>query len=1441
MAPRPRFIAVVLCLSIAGTFISGPRVSGAGLDAEPVLYTLPLPGGKTATVYADGRVRTVWKDATGRLQMEERFFSGRTPQTPLGMPLPDKDHLLAALMKPKQVQPFAPNEVVVVFLPGIQSNVQQSLRTLTTDASTNRVLSSIGADRIAPLYQSANHSQLVEMESAAQAALQRPIVHFSNAFRLHVVGSSVREAVKQLLKLPSVEYASPNWYVTGLSIGNPVTIPNAVRASEEQRAFELRTGTRSTTAATLSTYVPNNYALASSMQSLHNTPSVDSAAAFDEIQGAFHQLPGQGETITNVSLGDLDDASAATNGGPCQFWVQNYGPTTEMIGGQRYLNWPSMPLIPTYTANDSAQLNGKGEVCGVDPSLTEVGLDFSMMAPLPHELQRSREIGSGATDLLGIAPGANYRLVVPGNSAPTMTDVQGAFLAAAAQSPRTNVITASLGFGYDIFGFSGRYLEDDPLTESIVAGIVNADQIVVCIAAGDGIRTFTPVAVGASGGTVPTNVAPPGGTTTSLDDVAFSGYPSYDHDSGAIDVGGSTLDDIFADPPQYLPAGGLQAQHAFPETRYSGLRLFSSGDGSRVDISAPADNVISLSHQGNNDDSVQANIEGGTSASAPQVAAAAAVVLQVSRLTGHAFRTATDVRRFLEKTAKPIPNDSQADTNISVGPQVDVTNAVETLLRQGGRSGTPNVPRVAIEQRRDFGIGFDNFFISDTNPNNIDLNGDERQSWPPFPGTPGDGSDADQLAFITIAPDWEWLHSGVRYRFFPVGRPSNVIATTPWARILPKAIFDAAGIPIVGTGKRTIALEYDAVLGSKIIAGKKFSLTFGPADATIFAALSPKVSPVVKGNTVTVSYDLTQIQPQDVHNPHIFVTLPGRFSPDVWSVYFKQFIERSLPLPSLKGTITLPASLFANGGGVYGISIGYYFPDSWPPPEFKLFFSNPALIRFQPQSSPQRPLPPALSETTATPSHFLEIPFNGSVQISYDAGGIPGATGALLEVSAPGPGLWNVYNPFSNPEGTTRDQNGADTGSVYYERLPGVSGKVTLSASQLHLLPTFLHTLRVIPTAGGISIGEASDVSTIIEDGIPAFAGGTIFGFGINQNGDDGFIASAGVSGNVFDSTIENIDTTAMRAAAVDYTSPPSRADGALSHNPIFGDDLAALVETNFAAHSASDIWSYKKLNVAKGSVSAWNFPYLYPPAFVDDIEGGADSAHAVVRFDDTSQPYSSSTRTQLVGADLLDNTFDKPIPVEGPVASFGSPYYFHQLLDTKTDVDWLTGYDLSCTCKGIIVGADLTTGKLVQFPAIGTDWPWSIPALDEKNSKLGVATNDGGLSIYDLSTHMGSEVPLAGTEPVITNAWLLANDPVHKIFLVDQIDEWPEFYTNHNAIGHLLLYDEQGHLLANREVLSVSGSPTGVYPDYGFQVLPSRRLLFTYSWDGTQVMPVKY
>src|SRR5258708_8571815 len=240
------------------------------------------------------------------------------------------------------------------------------------------------------------------------------------------------------------------------------------------------------------------------------------------------------------------------------------------------------------------------------------------------------------------------------------------------------------------------------MSEALRHSIVSSG-IVVCVSGGDGLRTFTNAAVPPSGGAVATDVARTASQITSLSDVGFSGAVSRVPDSGAIDVGGSTLNDIFAAPTLNPANAQTSYLQAYPATRYAGGRLYASAFGSRVNVSAPGDNVLSFSHPfGGTANAVTVVTEGGTSASAPETAAAAAIVLQVARLTHDSELTADPlaVRAFLASSGTELPDVPQSDTAIRVGPQIDVGHAVELLLARNWQPATPGAPRVALLQRR---------------------------------------------------------------------------------------------------------------------------------------------------------------------------------------------------------------------------------------------------------------------------------------------------------------------------------------------------------------------------------------------------------------------------------------------------------------------------------------------------------------------------------------------------------------------------------------------------------------------------------------------------------------------------------------------------------------------------------------------------------------------
>jgi hypothetical protein len=1409
--PRPlisRTLTAALSLG-AAVPLFGQTTPGAAVPAPTIAYSLDLPDGQTAKVFSNG-VAAVFSKDLGKVEFRAFPVTPQYDEVAAQTGLPDKARLIADLAAGAKAS-FAEGRVLVVFASGVTGTgdvVSGRAAAFTNDSSTNATLAGLGVDRSERLFRNLDKSSLTTMRAGAEADLARPLLDFSNAYRLHLVtGASVRQAVNALRQSPAVVYASPDFRVASMqaiSIPIPAGTTEAASAAVAPQLLS-------------SAGLPSNFALASSAQSLLNAPATDAAAAFDEIDRQFHQLPGQGEIITNVSLGDLDDASIVNNfTDPCGFYATVFGPTTVMIGGQRYLNLPSMPLIPTYASNQSGQLSGSGEVCGVDPFLNEVGLDFSMMAPLPHALQRPGEVGSGLTDLLGIAPGASYRLVVPApeGGALTISDIDGAFLGAGMQSPAPNVITASIGFGEDQFGFSGRYLEDDPLTEAIIASLVSKN-IVVTVSSGDGLRTFTNTAVAPSGGSAPTQVIGPDDTPSNLNDIVLSGAPSMDFDSGSIDVGGTTLNDINSAPPQDPANASLAAQHAFPETRWNGFTNFSSGYGSRVNVSAPSDNVLGFSHPfGGAADAVQVNLTGGTSASAPETAAAAAIVMQVARLTGHPFENARQVRSYLAHTSTPVPAVPQSDVNNFVGPQINVRRAVETLLERAHLSIGRAVPRVAVAQRRNFSL-FDAAFQSATDPSNIDLLG-------PVSSADGTMTGRNAKAWITVAPDWEGLPEEAHFALM-VG--DTTIATTPWARLLPEQILGAAGLSLASSTSRTVDLTYQASVEGEVLAQARFSLTFGPAASDTRALHAPLVPAVVNGATVPVTYDLTGVR--NVSNPTLLVSEPGRLNPSTGFIYRALY---SVPLTALSGTVQVPVTAL-QGGGIYGINILFGVINNSP------LDSDFAYTRVSPAGS-SRPPAPLLSQNGSSPGHFLEVPYGGSFQLSWDVSGTENADGAMLEVSAPGPGTFNDENPFNNPNGTLRDHNGIDTGSVAFVHLRGVRGTVTLNARTLGLLPTLNHVVRVLPTRSGegedggqgTPAGEAGEVSTITMDGVLAADGGFANnGFGIDQHGTRGFLTSGqqltnGVvltSLETFDqSTNAIVKTVASQQNELYFTNGWGIWGGSVG---LFG--LSDLV---------TSATSYNLLNPVTGAVgTAWTPP---SPNTLVIHEGAANQAsdNAVfLAFDTTAS--GNTTGYRLLTSNITANTFGPLINLSPTVATMGLPVFSGIGQNTSTNQAATPVGDFFNFCAApTIVTADLGNGTLSSFSGVTSGFPYGM-AVDSVTNKAVVPTICDSLAgIYDLGTKTGITVHPKG----FTNIYP-AIDQTRGLIVMDQVVPG-DFGLNNNAMSSAVVMDELGNVLATREQFFFFNTFLSIGAN-NLQLNPATRTAWTLGPGQQQLAPFGY
>ena len=1386
-------------LGAAAPAAAAPAATHSGGGAKPTLAYphLALPTGGWAQVYSDGlaevhRPVRGSRSVTATAVVHVPLFNPLGGTSPVGagkLELPAKGQLIADLAHPSST-PYAAGQVVVIYRPGIGA------------AAVTKAQAGLGVDRSRPMFAGQARQKMVTLRNTAEGHLGHSLLDFPDARVLHVTGASVAAAVARLRSNPDVIFAEPNWTVSPTDTPPVPISAAALRSARLRSAAAAADATKAATAATVPG-VPDNYTLASSAQSMLNRPADDVIPAYTALAAKYGQLPGQGETITNVSLGTLDDASAAANpSDPCYGYASALGPTTEVINGQRYINWPSMPLIPTYTASSSGVLDPSGETCGDDPSLTEVGLDFSMMAPLPHDQQRAGETGSGLTDLLGIAPGASYRLVVPSTPGGAVTNVDAALLAAASQSPRPDVITCSLGFGLDAFGFPDRFLEDDPMTEAVIASIT-AGGIVVSVSGGDGLRTATNSAVPPSGGAVATNVAASPSQVTDLNDVADSSAVSVDPDSGSIDAGGSTLNDIFAAQPQNPANAQSSYLQAYPATRYNGGRLYASAFGSRVNVSAPGDNVLSFSHPfGGGDDSVSVVLEGGTSASAPQAAAAAAIVLQVARLSGDTslINNPLAVRSFLENSGTPLPTVPQSDMPLHVGPQIDVGHAVEELLAAHGQPATAGVARVAVAQRQQ-ASALGGSILTATDPTNISLAG--RLS----------------NALITIAPDWTGLPAqGVVYKLSAAAGPALRLAGTPWARLQPTTILAAAGLPLASATSQNVPLVYTASEHGKVLAQASFTLTFGPTDGTVQSVRAPVVPPVVHGGVIPVRYDISHLT--GATSPVLVVGHPGRVDPAT-GLFFRPAFTAPLTAPS--GTIDVPVSAL-DGAGIYGIGI-QQSPGGW----FSTNYSAFAFTRLDPTGSIQPP-PPTLSTGSGPAGHFLEFGYKGSFQLHYDVTNVPGATGAIAEFSASGPTAFNLQNTFNNPNGSERDDNGHDSGSVAYVPLSGTTGTATLNGGQLGLDPTMMHNVRVLATAHGRVTGEASGVSTIIMDGIAAADGGSaIGGFGVDANGTDGFLTSNQVTAT--GAELGSIETFNQNTGATSTVTSSSDVYSTLGGgcSGIYGNDTGVVDDYN----GQSD--TFDTLNpVSDGAVTGtWN-----PPASIGQVYCAAynqSSSQSAVLAANNGQLF-------VVPADFAAGTTGTPVNITSAIQSMIIPALGGIAEDPATGQAYVVFSDLANqSAPATIIDVDLNSGQVSTFlaaaPTPGASvGPYFGIAVDSATNTAIVAT-EGGFAIENLTTHTGTFTTPGGNIYQFPT-WI----PGTQDFLVEEAAS-PDFYgstPNNNTQSSILVVDENGNVVHRYEQFDFFGTFLADDGDY-IQPSSATSSAFTIGPSGQELHPFTY
>jgi hypothetical protein len=890
--------------------------------------------------------------------------------------------------------------------------------------------------------------------------------------------------------------------------------------------------------------LPPNYGYASDAQSYHDAASNNITGAMVELAQRFHQQPGQGETITNLSLGTVDDSS------------------TVVEHGQRYLEQQGFPRIPVYLSHQVCRPGVEGgQTCAVtldgnavnttakEGDLGEVMLDFSVLAPpprgdvrVPHP-QRPGQLG----ELLGAAYGANYRLVNPlTNSTP---DFFASWLGAAfLQTPAPSVITASIGNGLHDGGFPDDFFESQRMIHDIVTTLVNGKGIFVAIASGDG-QSAKDAAGPPNGLSGPYDLAPAGVTPPDLDGSVDD--PNYTYlwtnerryiiDSGALSAGGVTLNDIFNNSPTNARiASRTRHEQATTETRWTGQQNFHSGNGPRVNVAAPADDILFLNPVDDKEKkpisptAVQPELIGGTSAACPEIAAAAAVVHQVSRLTGHEL-SPRQIRDVLQRTGHRVTPPAFDRSGLGVGVRLDETAAVDQVLTDAGQRGSPQLIRMTVAQRKavPYPNGYARGFYSDTPQDTfahtarIDLGqglSEGSSNTKEELTDSGDNLNAPITFALDVAsaprgPAYDWrLSLGSRQVAVP---PADYQADRPYLRLLPQEIFTLLGAPLTAPEDRVVEVT-GSVAGQSIVERVTFAgsrqASYGHARAPVFQPLVRPQGPSVVGllaaalgvspsaAPVAVAYDLRGLR--GVDGGELLVSDIDRAVPRAFPDMDVAAHGTPIRLSGLVGTVEVPASAL-RGAGVYGLALrgtlhgvpqdGQHETPNTTGPWL------PLRVLSAVEATPASPMVRAASSAFNSSGPLWWDVANSAAKdgspdftVSYDVRAVPGAQGAIVEFSAPAtdfyralfPGTVQVANGnmFTNPLGDRLDRGNrlGQPGESAHRVLPSTHGDVRLSVADLGLPAPIPGTcdntyqVRVFATdASGRIIGTASYTSLL--------------------------------------------------------------------------------------------------------------------------------------------------------------------------------------------------------------------------------------------------------------------------------------------------------------------------------------------------------------------------
>lgn len=332
--------------------------------------------------------------------------------------------------------------------------------------------------------------------------------------------------------------------------------------------------------------------------------------------------------------------------------------------------------------------------------------------------------------------------------------------------------------------------------------------------------------------------------------------------------------------------------------------------------------------------------------------------------------------------------------------------------------------------------------------------------------------------------------------------------------------------------------------------------------------------------------------------------------------------------------------------------------------------------------------------------------------------------------------------------------------------------------------------LSMAPATRGAEPGTAVGLGRVLT----TRDGGQVFGFDINQNGDDGVLASAQtrpggrelVSVETFDQDSGRITKSVVRELG---TTHEYGVDG------IFAGDVALL--THYVTPKGS-IYP-KRFYQVMDPVAARQINGTWTPPIndIDVLMAGTDqSAAETVLF---VIELKRGDRPNLVVTDIAANT-SRAIPLD-PVL-FGVANSVHLAQYTAANQAVLALSPDAGTVRGappLIVQVDLSTGATSQFSGFNNGFFHSGfvngLAVDPETGIAATTTElNSQVEFYDLDTMTGIkavQLPCTTDTDQVHSGSNIAVDPVNKLFLVTETT-----YCDGNHGSAIVVYDEAGNLI---------------------------------------------